>query len=179
MKKYVLGALFILGTMASAANLSVVGPTGTATSDLTVEVSGKVLADSQKSLVVDIINGGSTSGSGFSFGNLEMFVGDTVNKQGKFTAQIKTGNTVEAFVNVPTVKLVQNGAEVTGPATTTTANKTAIVYKTSGGANTAKTLYTGILDVAITAGEVTESFVDNTIALRIDVTGQTTPAVTK
>lgn len=175
MKKYVLGAFFILGTMAAAANAGAVGTEGTATTDVAVEVSGKVLPTTQKSLVVDITQGESSTGTGFAFGNLNLLTSEVVKKQGKFTARIETSGKPEVFKATPTVKLVQNGVEKTGEVTVTPNGETgtSIVYTTTGGMDTTMTTYTGVLDVAIEAAGQTESFTDNSVSLRVAVTGQT------
>lgn len=178
MKKYLLGALFVLGTMAYAQGNKVIEPIvdGNATANLGIEVTGQVFDKSQKSLVVDIKSAASADGTGFAFKMPHLFVNDTDVKtaEGKFTAMILTNDTPETFTAPPTVKLVKAGIEAdtqTGKVSGT-ADNVEVKYNLAGGMNTAETIYNGTVAVSAKAGNKTGTFSDTSVELRVEVSGQ-------
>lgn len=179
MKKYLLGALFVLGTMAYAQGNRVIVPVsaaGDATANLGIEVTGEVFSKTQKSLVVDIQSAASADGTGFAFRMPHLFSGDTAVKtaEGKFTAMILENDTANSFTNTPTVQLVKagTGADTQVGAVSGTADDVTVNYKLTGGMNTAETVYNGTVAVSAKAGVKTGTFSDTSVELRVEVSGQ-------
>lgn len=179
MKKYLLGALFVLGTMAYAQGNRVIVPVsaaGDATANLGIEVTGEVFDKAQKSLVVDIQSAASADGTGFAFRMPHLFANDDTVKtaEGKFTAMILENNIPEAFVASPKVKLVKAGVEADTQTGTVsgTADNVEVKYNLAGGVNTAKTVYNGTVAVSAKAGNKTGTFSDTSVELRVEVNGQ-------
>lgn len=93
MKKYLLGALFILGAMSYAQDNKVIVPVvgENATANLGIEVTGKVFDPADLSLVVDIKSAASANGTGFAFTMPNMFAKKEVSKtvQGDFDVYVE------------------------------------------------------------------------------------------
>lgn len=179
MKKYLLGALFVLGTMAYAQGNRVIVPVsaaGDATANLGIEVTGEVFSKAQKSLVVDIQSAASADGTGFAFRMPHLFATDTAVKtaEGKFTAMILENDAAKPFTNDPVVKLVKAGqvADKQDGTVSGTADDVEVKYNLAGGVNTAKTVYNGTVAVSAKAGTKTGTFSDTSVELRVEVNGQ-------
>lgn len=179
MKKYLLGALFVLGTMAYAQGNRVIVPVsaaGDATANLGIEVTGEVFSKAQKSLVVDIQSAASADGTGFAFRMPHLFADDTTVKtaEGKFTAMILTNNVAEEFKQAPTVELIKagQGANTQTGTVSGTADDVTVTYNLAGGMNGANTVYNGTVAVSGKAGTKTGTFSDTSVELRVEVNGQ-------
>ncbi|WP_297597274.1 hypothetical protein [uncultured Cetobacterium sp.] len=183
MNKKVLGTLFLLTAIAYGQDNRVIVPieSGEATANLAVEVTGQVFSPAQKSLVVEIQSAASADGAGFAFKMPALFASGTEVKtaEGVFTAKVLTNGVAEAFKEEPTVALVKGGTVTAANGTAVagtpsgTANDVEIMYNLTGGLNTAKTIYNGKLAVSAKAGTLVGTYADTSVALRVEVSGQT------
>lgn len=187
MKKYLLGAMMLVGAMTYAQGNQVIVPVdgnGNATANIGIEVSGEVFDHTDKTLVVEIKSSATPDGRGFAFQMPDLFKGKQSEAiVGKFTAKILSadsapgandGGKVEAIPagKMITAKLVDpSNAEadtVTTDSAAGTATNTKIVYNLTGGNTAAGALeHNGSLAVIATAGDTTGTYSDNTVGLRV------------
>lgn len=190
MKKYLLGALFILGAMSYAQDNKVIVPVegGKATANLGIEVTGKVFDPADLSLVVDIKSAASANGTGFAFTMPNMFAGiaDVKTTQGDFEVYVQktaAGKAAKyAFDNDLDIKLVQGGteagtAQTVNPAGTST--DVTLDYSLIGGtgAGTAqKLIHKGgvVVKSTTTTGTTVGTYSDNSVQLKVALNGQNT-----
>lgn len=200
MKKYLLGALFVLGTMAYAQDNKVIAPVdgnGNATANLGIEVTGKVFDPADLSLVVEIKSAASASGTGFAFTMPNMFAktANVATAQGDFEAYLTQNETRVPFASKSaegavalSVDLIQGGAVVVAPETTEpagTATGVTLAYSLIGGNSEitdikGKTGHSG--GVAVTATTTTATthgtYSDTSVQLRVALTNQLLPTTT-
>lgn len=192
MKKYLLGALFVVGAMTYSQDNKVitsVDGTGNAAANLGIEVTGKVFDPADLSLVVEIKSAASASGTGFAFTMPNMYA-KTVNvstAQGDFEAYLmKGGKKVPFEGGTLAVDLLKNGTVATDPTTTTpagTATGVSLAYSLIGGNGTiaqanGKTGHSGgvVATATTTAATTAGTYSDTSVQLRITLTGQTLPS---
>ena len=95
MKKILLGALLVVGAMAYGQNNQVIvdienSATASATANIPVEVTGRVVDKSGYNLVVDILSAQSSDGRGFTFRMPDMFTErERVSANGNFEVTIQ------------------------------------------------------------------------------------------
>lgn len=190
MKKYLLGALFVLGTISYAqANKVIVpvvgtGTTGDATATLGIEVTGKVFDPAELSLVVDIKSAPSASGTGFAFAMPDMFAATEAvsTTQGDFEVYLQKGTSNPIIDGALDIKLLQGGvAGATAKTTTTagTASGITLDYSLIGGegfaAGGTSTKHSGGVAVkaTTTAATTVGTYSDTSVQLKVALTGQT------
>lgn len=189
MKKYLLGALLIIGaTSFGAVAVPVVesSGTGSAKADLPVKVVGTVL-DSKTSkvlVVTPLKNAGVSSGSlEFDFGNL--IEGQSQQLDGTFKIEVMGSGKPVELTTPPTVALVGGTAvgsdskKVTvnvGTADPTNANDVTLTYALTNLVKQSDNSYLGGLtvDADVKTGAKAGAFVDRTIGVQIGVSGVTT-----
>ncbi|MGL5277736.1 MAG: hypothetical protein ACRC8M_01465 [Cetobacterium sp.] len=180
MKKYLLGTLLVLGTMAYGQGNQVIVPVkdGNATANLNIQVEGKVFDPMQLSLVVDITAAAGPTGNSFAFKMPDVMKGQkTEALTGGFDVYLtQDGNRVE-FNSDPVIKLY-NGegiehkdTDVITPAGP--AKDVKLIYTLTTGKGSNKD-YTGKIFVQADATAVTEigNYSDGSMNLRVAVTGQ-------
>lgn len=181
MKKYLLGAMMLVGAMTYAQGNQVIVPvdttTGNATANIGIEVSGKVFDPTVKSLVVEIKSSATPDGKGFAFQMPDLFKNSTSETiVGKFTAKVVTSGTAEALKKPIITKLVGAAGEIDGGTTETTASGTAegtkISYNLTGTSAAGDLEHNGTLAVSVTTGDTIGTYVDNTVGLRVKLEGQ-------
>lgn len=188
MKKYLLGALFVLSIGAYAQNNRVIEPVVNeeATANVGIEVTGKVYEKTQLSLVVDLKSSVSPTGTGFAFEMPHMFSGTNtkVSAQGDYEIYLeKAGKRVpfSAGSNL-SIKLVnadgQENATVTNQTLSGTATNVTLNYSIVGGdgptvAN--KTIHKGGVLVQATGATNTTAgtYSDTSVQLKVALSGQT------
>lgn len=192
MKKYLLGALFVLGTMAYAQEnkvISAVDNSGNAAANLGIEVSGRIFEPSDLSLIVEIKSAAAATGTGFAFEMPNMFAKkvDSKTAQGDFSAYLEKANERVAFAGgTLSVNLVQNGTVAAGgtisnESPTGTATGVTIDYALLGGNGEVdvdgKTSHNGGVQVKASTKEETTvgTYSDTSVQLRIALAGQTLP----
>lgn len=110
MKKYLLGALFVLSIGAYAQNNRVIVPVvdKAATANVGIEVTGKVYDKDQLSLVVDLKSSVSPTGTGFAFVMPDMFseTDTKVSAQGDYEIYVEKAGKKVPFTNDLTINLV-------------------------------------------------------------------------
>lgn len=195
MKKYLLGALFIMSAAVYSQDNQVIVPVvdGNATANLGIEVTGRVFDPADLSLVVEIKSAASANGTGFAFTMPNMFAGEKNVKtvQGDFDVYVRknvTSNGTTTTTKYPLqglkIDLVQAGTAA-GTATTDspagTASGVTLDYSLVGGtAGTAGAITHngGVVVKATTTDKTTVgTYSDTSVQLRVAVTGQTIPVV--
>lgn len=187
MKKYLLGAMMLVGAMTYAQGNQVIVPvdtaTGNATANIGIEVSGKVFDPTVKSLVVEIKSSATPDGKGFAFQMPDLFTNNTSETiVGKFTAKVVSNaaaqgkEVVDPLVKPIITKLVGAAGEIDGGTTETTASGTAegtkISYNLTGTSAAGDLEHNGTLAVSVTTGDTIGTYVDNTVGLRVKLEGQ-------
>ncbi|MGL5202044.1 hypothetical protein [Cetobacterium sp.] len=193
MKKYLLGALFVLGTLSYAQDNKVIVPVagGNATANLGIEVTGKIYDTADLSLVVDIKSAASANGTGFAFTMPNMFAGEEniQTAQGDFDIYVqKTAGTPGAtavkyeFDEDLDIKLVQGGVAAATATTGTpagTASGVTLDYSLIGGTGTGtatKTIHSGGVVVKATALKTSTvgTYSDTSVQLQVALSNQVT-----
>lgn len=187
MKKYLLGAMMLVGAMTYAQGNQVIVPvdttTGNATANIGIEVSGKVFDPTVKSLVVEIKSSATPDGKGFAFQMPDLFTNNTSETiVGKFTAKVVSNaatqgkEVVEALEKPIITKLVGATGEIAEGTTETEASGTAtgtkINYTLTGTSVAGDLEHNGTLAVSVTTGNKVGTYVDNTVGLRVKLEGQ-------
>ena len=186
MKKYLLGALLIIGATSFGAvavpvTSSASGSTGTAAADLPVKVVGTVL-DSKTSKVLVVTpmkNAGVSSGSlEFDFGNL--IEGQSQQLDGTFKIEVMGNGKPVELTTSPTVAL-EGGTAVGGDnkkatvevntGNTTKQNDVTLTYTLSTLAKQSDNSYLGTLTVGakVESGADTGTFVDASVGIKVKV----------
>lgn len=189
MKKYVLGAMMLVGAMAYGQANRVIEPVvnGNATANIPVEVTGEVFDPAQLSLVVDLKSSQSADGTGFAFKMPHLWKGseEKVTANGEFDVRVMKGTNANDLAPVEingnlkvALKYAAGETEANGVAYTSTgvsgtANDTTINYNLTGGLDTAKVKYSGILAVEAKAGSTVGTFSDTSVKLVVDLSNQT------
>lgn len=191
MKKYLLGALLVIGaTSFGAVAVPVTGTdsAGKAAADLPVKVVGTVLDNktSKVLVVTPLKNAGVSSGSlEFDFGNL---IGGQVQQlDGTFKVEVMGNGKPIALTNAPTVTLEggssagNNNKKVTvnvNTGETTNANDVTLTYALTNLVKQSDNSYLGGLtvDAEVKTGADAGVFVDRTVGVKIEVTGVNTTA---
>lgn len=190
MKKYLLGALFVLSIGAYAQNNRVIVPVvdKAATANVGIEVTGKVYDKDQLSLVVDLKSSVSPTGTGFAFVMPDMFskTEAKVSAQGDYEIYLeKSGKRVPFSRDSQlSIKLVDaTGAEKETVKTANpsgTATNVTLDYSIIGGdaptvAN--KTIHKGGVFVQTTGTSTTEAgtYSDTSVQLKVVLEGQANP----
>lgn len=191
MKKYLLGALLVIGATSFAAVAVPVtgsgsGSDGTAKADLPVKVVGTVLDNkTSKVLVITPLKNAGVSGGSleFDFGNL--VEGQNQQLDGTFKVEVMGSGKPIALNTEPTVVLVGGKAvgndnkKATvniGTVDPTNADDVTLTYALTNLVKQADNSYLGGLtvDAKVKTDAKAGSFVDRTIGVQIGVTGVTT-----
>lgn len=193
MKKYLLGALLVLGTMAYAQDnqkIIKVDTNGNAKASLPIEVNGQVFDKAELSLVVEITSALSPTGTGFSFQMPDIFseTAAEVSAEGAFNTYLKKGEDRVAFADKTDATksslniAIERGAAadaITGITPGGTAQNVTLDYVLIGGTGNdaaGKTNHTGAVKViAKAANNVTVGSYSDTLArLIVEVKDQKT-----
>lgn len=180
MKKYLLGTMMLVGAMAYGQGNQVITPvdatSGNATANLGIEVTGKVYNKTDKSLVVEIISAASPDGRGFAFQMPDMFTSTTGEAvTGKFVARVEENGNAVALVKPIEAKLYNGTGEVDSVDANTvtgTADDTTINYKLTGESAAGDFAHNGTLLVNAVTGTKTGNYSDNSVQLKVKLTGQ-------
>lgn len=194
MKKYLLGAMMLVGAMTYAQGNQVIVPldeTGNATANIGIEVSGEVFDPTQKSLVVEIKSSATPDGRGFAFQMPDLFKNITSGTTsetitGKFVARVEENGKPVALTQAITAGLVTGTsndptATVTSQAMGTAINvgdsdngKVTVNYAVSGASKADDLEHNGTLAVSTTLGKAVNvgTYSDNSVSLRVMVKGQ-------
>lgn len=191
MKKYLLGALLVIGAKSFAAvavPITGSGADGKAAADLPVKVVGTVL-DSKTSkvlVVTPLKNAGVSSGSlQFDFGNL--IEGQDQQLDGTFKVEVMQSGAAVALSTPPTATL-EGGTAVgndkkkatvkVSTADPTDPNDVTLTYGLSTLGKQSDNSYLGTLTVGakVEAGADTGTFTDTSIGIKVEVTGVNTTA---
>lgn len=176
MKRLLLGALLVLGTVSYAQNNRVIKPIGKngATAVLPIVVTGQVFNKSDKSLVVDVLSAPSPEGTGFAFKTQNLFAsGEKELLEGRFKVQIvKDGRALPlAGEGTLATKLVQgtteNESEISVNNVSGQANDTKLKYALSVTKGTTEN--NGRVAVEITPGAQTGTFTDGSVSLKVEL----------
>lgn len=186
MKKYLLGALLVIGARSfSAVAVPITSSSGTAAADLPVKVVGTVL-DSKTSKVLVVtamknagVNGGSLE---FDFGNL--IEGQDQQLDGTFKVEVMQSGAAVALSIPPTATLEGGTAVGTDKKKATVDVSTAnpdnkddvtLTYGLSTLGKQSDNSYLGTLTVGakVKAGADAGTFVDRTVGIKVEVTGVT------
>lgn len=194
MKKYLLGAMMLVGAMTYAQGNQVIVPidkAGNATANIGIEVSGEVFDPTQKSLVVEIKSSATPDGRGFAFQmpdlfkNAEGVTSETMT--GRFVARVEKDGQPVALKQAIEAGLVTGTDSKPAATATSKALGTAINtedqvegtvtvnYTVSGNSKTGDLEHLGSLAVSTTLGKAVNvgTYSDNSVSLRVAVTGQT------
>lgn len=189
MKKQLLGAMMLLGSLAYAQGNQTIVPIdaqGNAETRLPVEVVGNVHDTTGRALVVEIESATSPNGQGFMFKMKDLFKGQTSEPMvGKFTAKVVKDGAVEPLKAAVTTKLVVNGEEQTsnsniegnpaGAATGTNGDGITTTYNLTGTSKEGDKVHSGSLIVTAKADgtkAAVGSYIDTSVALKVAVTNQ-------
>lgn len=194
MKKYLLGAMMLVGAMTYAQGNQVIVPideAGNATANIGIEVSGEVFDPTQKMLIVEIKSSATPDGGGFAFQMPDLFKNTTSGTTsetitGKFVARVEQNGKPVALTQGITVGLVTGtsndpAATVTSEAMGTAINagdsdngKITVNYTVSGASKANDFEHNGTLAVSTTLGKAVNvgTYSDNSVRLRVAVTGQ-------
>lgn len=180
MRKLLLGSLLMVGAVSAfgQANrvVETVDGTGAATANVGVEVTGKVVDPATKSLVVEIKSAPTADGRGFAIEMPDLDKNATSARiAGKFEAKVMNNNNPVALVNPIEVKLVDKaGIEKESIQATTvgTATDTTLTYDLTGKSEAGHMSHNGSIGVIATAGNTAGTYNDNTVQLRVKLTGQ-------
>lgn len=189
MKKYVLGAMMLVGAMAYGQANRVIEPVvnGNATANIPVEVTGEVFDPTQLSLVVDLKSSQSADGTGFAFKMPNLWSGSTekATANGEFDVKVMKGasgiddlepveisGTLKVALKHGATETEANGAAYTSTGVSGTASDTIVKYVLTGEKNSANTLYNGLLAVEAMAGSTVGTFSDTSVKLVVDLSGQ-------
>lgn len=193
MKKYLLGALLALGTMAYAQDnqkIIKVDANGNAKVSLPIEVNGQVFDKAELSLVVEITSALSPNGKGFAFQMPDIFSGTPaeVSAEGAFNTYLTKGEDRVAFADKTTastsslnIAIEREGTnDITGVEPGGTARNLTLDYVLIGGDGTdaaGKTNHTGAVKViAKAANNVSAGSYSDTLArLIVEVKNQFEP----
>lgn len=188
MKKYLLGALLIIGATsfgAVAVPVTGTGGTGSAAADLPVKVVGTVLDNktSKVLVVTPLKNAGVSSGSlEFDFGNL---IGGQVQQlDGTFKVEVMANGKAIALNDTPTVSLEggnQAGSDNKKATVEVNTGDTAaqddvtLTYALTNLVKQSDNSYLGGLtvDAKVKTGADAGVFVDRTVGIKVEVTGVT------
>ena len=181
MKKYLLGAMMLVGAMAYGQGNRVIKPidaSGAATAIIPVEVTGEVFDPAQLSLVVELKSSQSADGTGFAFRMPNMWKGNTekVVSTGAYAVTVEKNNERQVIDGTLTVQLkdgTTTAATITNKQAGGTADDVTLNYTLTGSMNTGKTQYDGALAVDATAGTKTGTFSDTSVQMIVDLSGQT------
>lgn len=190
MKKYLLGALLLIGATSFGAVAVPVtnsgsGSTGTATADLPVKVVGTVLdSTTSKILVVTALKNAGVSGGTleFDFGNL--IGGQSQQLDGTFKVEVMGNGKPMTLTNTPTVTLVGGTAVGSdnkkatvnvGTGDLTNTDDVTLTYALTNLVKQSDNSYLGGLtvDAKVKTNAKAGAFVDRTIGVQIGVTGVT------
>lgn len=191
MKKYVLGAMMLVGAMAYGQANGVIEPVvnGNATANIPVEVTGEVFDPTQLSLVVDIKSSQSADGTGFAFKMPNLWKGskEKATANGEFDVRVMKGSadnlqpyeingTLKVALKYGADETLANGGTYKSTGVSGTAAGTEITYTLTGELDTAKYKYNGLLAVTATAEKTQEigTFSDTSVKLVVDLSNQTT-----
>lgn len=189
MKKYLLGALLIIGATSFGAVAVPVtaasGSTGTGTATLPVKVVGRVLdSATAKILVVTPMKNAGVNGGALEFDFGDLVEGQIQQLEGTYKIEVMQNGSQVALSTPPTSVLV-GGTPVgsgnkkatvnIGTGNQTDANDVTLTYSLSELAKQADKSYTGLLtvDAKVESGADAGTFVDRTVGIKVEVTGVT------
>ncbi|MGO5426339.1 hypothetical protein [Fusobacterium mortiferum] len=188
MKKYVLGAMMLVGAMAYGQANRVIVPVegGNATANIPVEVTGQVFDPAQLSLVVDLKSSQSADGTGFAFKMPHLWKDSTekVTANGEFDVKVMKGTsatdlapveidgTLEVSLKAGITETSANAGAYQSQGVSGTAADTTLKYVLTGEMNGTNTLYNGLLAVEAMAGSTVGTFSDTSVKLVVDLSGQ-------
>lgn len=185
MKKYLLGALLVIGaTSFAAVAVPVTGSgssDGTASADLPVKVVGKVLDSATKKVLVvtPMQNAGVSSGSlQFDFGNL--IEGQDQKLDGTFKVEVMQSGAAVALTTDPKATLVvgttsgndsKKATVKVGTVDSTDADDVTLTYTLSNLAKQSDNSYLGTLTVAakVEANADSGTFIDTSVGVKVKV----------
>lgn len=185
MKKYLLGALLIIGATSFGAVAVPVtsGSTGTAT--LPVKVVGRVLdSATTKILVVTPMKNAGVNGGALEFDFGDLVEGQIQQLEGTYKIEVMQNGSRVSLTTPPTATL-EGGNQIgsdkkkatvdIGTGNQTTTNDVALTYTLSNLAEQADKSYAGSLNVnaEVKSGAKAGTFVDRTIGIKVEVTGVT------
>lgn len=189
MKKYVLGAMILVGVMAYGQANRVIEPVvnGNATANIPVEVTGEVFDPAQLSLVVDLKSSQSADGTGFAFKMPNLWKDSTekVTANGEFDVRVMKGTSVadlkpveidgelKVALKAGSTETEANAGAYKSTGVSGTASDTTVNYVLTGEMNGTKTLYNGLLAVEAMAGSTVGTFSDTSVKLVVDLSNQT------
>lgn len=191
MKKILLGAFLAVASMSFAQDNRVIEPvvgaagTGTANTNIDINVKGKVFADTGKVLIVELISAVSPDGRSFNFEMPDTIKGGTAEAIGKFVAKVVDQKDAGRTDDDAIVETAQLAIKLTGPGiaangtakttgtiadidyslvATTPAGLDAVAGPQGGGTAS------GSVKVGITAKDP-GTYTDNSIKMNVAVTG--------
>lgn len=189
MKKYVLGAMMLVGAMAYGQANRVIVPVvdKNATANIPVEVTGEVFDPAQLSLVVDLKSSQSADGTGFAFKMPHLWKGseEKVTANGEFDVRVMKGTsaaelkpveidgTLKVALKAGSTEKEANAGAHQSTGVSGTASDTTVNYVLTGEMNGTNTLYNGLLAVEAKAGSTVGTFSDTSVKLVVDLSNQT------
>ena len=182
MKKYLLGSLFVLGTIASASQenrvITDVTTAGAATSKIPVVVTGTVKDITKRLLVVDIKSAPSPEGTVFELKmpNLTTEEGSTGRAQGDFEVFVLNNGEREAFKENLNIGLSKDRGAADATQTNTIKN-VKLDYSLLGGTGTGTAGALGhdgsvVVEATTLAGVKAGTYTDRAVELVVALTGQ-------
>ena len=178
MKKYLLGALFILSAAAFAGveNGAKVDLNGSAKLAIPVQVDGRVVEPVEQSLIIEVDG---VAASGINIKMDDIVAGKTAEKaysKSTFKAKIVTADgIVKPFTNKPEVKFIYDGRETTEPVVNEIVSGSATDVKLAYNLfvdDSNKNEYLGAITVEATPGKLPGTYTDTTVQLKVEVSGQ-------
>lgn len=185
MKKYLLGALLVIGaTSFGAVAMPVAGSSGTPdTATLPVKVVGKVLdTATAKILVVTPMKNAGVNGGAIEFDFGDLIAGQNQQLEGTYKIEVIQNGSQVALSTSPTA-ILEGGNQIgndnkrvtvdIGTGKQTTPDDVTLTYTLSNLAKQADKSYMGALtvDAEVKAGAEAGTFVDRTVGIKVGVTG--------
>lgn len=178
MKKYLLGALMLMGVIAYGQGNQVITPINgeDGETSIGIEVTGEVFAKTNKSLVVELKSSATPDGKGFAFQMPDLFTSQASEGiTGKFEAKVMQNDTNLKLKEPIEVKLIGadgEEAETAEGQITGTANDTQLLYTVTGTSKKDDLSHNGTVIVTATAGNTPGFYNDNSVSLKIKISGQ-------
>ncbi len=185
MKNFLLGALLIVGSSAFGAVAMPVtgsGSSGTGTAKLPVKVVGTVIdTATTTTMVITPLKNAGVNGNTMEFEFGDLVEDQTQQLEGTYKIELRKNGTITAFTQPPTVTLEGGTSVGSGNKATSTigigsgTDDVALAYTLGALSIQGDKTYIGNLtvDAKVKDGANTGTFIDRSVGIKVEVTGQT------